>query len=66
MLVEEENMDWEKENIDLTQKAQIQRWCNHFNCEVEDLYFAVRVIGNSAKLVNEILELNRRKGNGDK
>jgi hypothetical protein len=65
MLAEDENMDWEKENIDLTQEAQIQRWCKHFNCEPEDLHFAVSVIGNCAKLVNEILELNRRKGNGD-
>lgn len=53
--------EWEGETVDVSDQQDIARWCRIFHCDKEDLLFAVRIIGDSPKLVNEILELNRRK-----
>lgn len=53
--------EWEGETVDISNDQDIERWCKIFHCDKEDLLFAVRIIGDSPKLVNEILELNRRK-----
>ncbi|MDP2384797.1 MAG: hypothetical protein Q8M29_00365 [Bacteroidota bacterium] len=55
------NDDWEEGSVDVTNDEEIERWCKVFDCDKEDLFFAVRIIGDCPKLVNEILELNRRK-----
>ncbi|MCW3083958.1 MAG: hypothetical protein JWP12_1324 [Bacteroidetes bacterium] len=47
--------------IDISNKASIKQWSETLCCEEQDLIHAVLVIGNSAKIVNDFLILNRQK-----
>jgi hypothetical protein len=40
---------------------EVAYWCNVLMCEKEDLIKSVMSIGNSAKMVDDFLILNRRK-----
>lgn len=47
--------------IDISNKASIKQWSETLCCDEKDLVNAVLVIGNSAKIVNDFLILNRKK-----
>ncbi len=40
---------------------EVNYWCDVLQCEKEDLMSALQRIGNSAKMVDDFLVLNRRK-----
>jgi hypothetical protein len=41
--------------------GELNYWCKVLECEKEDLVSAMQRIGNSAKMVDDFLVLNRRK-----
>jgi hypothetical protein len=47
--------------IKIGDAGEINYWCNLLQCEKEDLMGAMQRIGNSAKMVDDFLVLNRRK-----
>ena len=47
--------------IDLHSKEAIKEWSMILNCEEKDLIHAIMVIGNSTKMVDDFLILNRKK-----
>lgn len=47
--------------IQLDTPDEINYWCEVLECEKEDLVGAMQRIGNSAKMVDDFLVLNRRK-----
>ncbi|MBA2611031.1 MAG: DUF3606 domain-containing protein [Bacteroidetes bacterium] len=47
--------------IDLHNKEAIAKWSALLNCEEKDLIHAIMVIGNSTKMVDDFLILNRKK-----
>ncbi|MEO6302854.1 MAG: hypothetical protein ABIP51_06755 [Bacteroidia bacterium] len=49
--------------IDLHSKESIREWSMILNCEEKDLIHAIMVIGNSTKMVDDFLILNRKKKN---
>jgi hypothetical protein len=55
--------EWYKETIFLTSKVDVTFWCKMLNCNERNLHKAIGIIGNSPKLVNKFLELNRLKEN---
>ncbi len=46
--------------INIEDDKSIEKWCLIFNCKKQDLIDAVYKIGNKAKSVQLILELNRK------
>ncbi|MEO5641908.1 MAG: DUF3606 domain-containing protein [Bacteroidia bacterium] len=47
--------------IHIGDQGEINYWCEVLECEREDLVGAMQRIGNSAKMVDDFLVLNRRK-----
>jgi hypothetical protein len=47
--------------INIGDAGEIKYWCKVLQCEKEDLVSAMQRIGNSAKMVDDFLVLNRRK-----
>ena len=47
--------------INIQHPHEIDGWCSLLQCDKEDLINAVLKIGNSAKMVDDFLILNRRK-----
>ncbi|MDQ3109385.1 MAG: DUF3606 domain-containing protein [Bacteroidota bacterium] len=47
--------------INIGDAGEINYWCKVLQCEKEDLLGATQRIGNSAKMVDDFLVLNRRK-----
>lgn len=47
--------------INFGDPSEINYWCEMLECEKEDLVGAMQRIGNSAKMVDDFLVLNRRK-----
>lgn len=41
--------------IDINDPAEIQNWCNSFNCTEEQLKIAVSAVGTSGKAVKKYL-----------
>lgn len=50
-----------RENIDISNKKTLAEWCEKLCCTEKDLIEAVLTIGNSAKIVDAFLYLNRKK-----
>ncbi|MBL0331090.1 MAG: DUF3606 domain-containing protein [Bacteroidetes bacterium] len=49
------------ERIDISKKEELQRWSKVLSCREDDLVQAVLSIGNSVKMVDTFLCLNRKK-----
>ncbi len=47
--------------INIATPREIDYWCEVLECEEDDLVGAIQRIGNSAKMVDDFLVLNRRK-----
>jgi hypothetical protein len=47
--------------INMGDASELKYWCQVLQCEKEDLVSAMQRIGNSAKMVDDFLVLNRRK-----
>ena len=47
--------------INMGDAQEMTYWCKVLECEKEDLVSAMQRIGNSAKMVDDFLVLNRRK-----
>ena len=47
--------------INIDNAREVNHWCKLLQCEKEDLFIATQRIGNSAKMVDDYLVLNRRK-----
>jgi hypothetical protein len=47
--------------INIADPREINYWCELLECDKEDLVGAMQRIGNSAKMVDDFLVLNRRK-----
>lgn len=47
--------------IKIDNAKEIDYWCKLLQCEKEDLMNTIQRIGNSAKMVDDFLVLNRRK-----
>jgi hypothetical protein len=50
-----------KGKINILNEKDISHWCKTLKCEREDLFHAVKAIGDSAKMVSDFLLLNRKK-----
>ncbi|MCE3227498.1 MAG: hypothetical protein K0S32_2049 [Bacteroidetes bacterium] len=55
--------EWYQQKIFLSSKVDRMFWCKMLNCNERNLQKAIGIIGNSPKLVNKFLELNRLKEN---
>lgn len=49
--------------INLQNKDAIKEWSKILLCEEKDLIHAIMVIGNSTRMVDDFLTLNRKKKN---
>lgn len=49
------------QKINLHSDENIRYWCRELNCNQDDLIQSVLRIGNSAKMVDDFLILNRKK-----
>lgn len=53
--------EWLLENINVRNKVELKFWCKMLKCDEHSIIWAIRNIGNSAKMVDTYLELNRLK-----
>lgn len=49
------------DRIDISKKDELKRWSKLLSCREDDLVQAVSTIGNSVKMVDTFLYLNRQK-----
>lgn len=58
-----DNTSGEQTKINVTDKTPIEYWANLLDCKKVDLEHAISVIGNSYKIIDLYLILNRQKCN---
>ncbi len=49
------------DKIEFTPETPFNYWCELLNCDLQDLMYALRSIGNSYDAVDSFLILNRKK-----
>ncbi len=65
-MVMEKFTDVKNGMIDISNHEELKQWTEILCCKEKDLVEAVMVIGNSAKMVDSFLYLNRKKNSNDK
>lgn len=62
LLSEMREIDISNIKIILHSQASVIAWCEVLNCGEKDLLSAIAIVGNSAKEVDEYLELKKENG----